>query len=69
MTLVVASNHGYDAIACDTPLEVIRTLVNDGDLVAYAIVPPDASWSAGLIEFLEDEYPHVGRISDRAAAA
>ncbi len=62
MTLVVAKADGCDTFACDTPLDVIHTLVALGDRVTHAFLP-DSGWSEGLREFLEDEYPHVERLS------
>ena len=62
LLLELAHANGYDAFACETPLDAIDTLVEIGDRVACAIVSTSARWADGLGEFLADEYPHVERI-------
>ncbi len=61
--LELAHLNGYGAFACSTPLDVIDTLVDFGDQVSCAILDDSAGWSAGLPEFLADEYPHIERIA------
>ena len=60
--LEMAHENGFDAFACETPLDTIDTLVELGDRVACAIVSSATKWADGLGEFLADEYPHVERI-------
>lgn len=62
LLLELAHRSGYEAFACDTPLDVVDTLVELGERVACAIVSATATWGEGLGEFLADEYPHVERI-------
>jgi hypothetical protein len=60
--LELAHASGYDAFACETPLDAIHTLVEVGDRVACAIVSSAARWADGLGEFIASEYPQVERI-------
>jgi hypothetical protein len=58
--------NGYDAYACETPLDAIDTLVQLGDRVACAFVSAAVRWTDGFGEFLRDQYPHVERILIRS---
>ena len=60
--LELAHAHGFDAFACETPLDVIHTLVEIEDRIACAIVSVSATWGEGLGEFLADEYPQIERV-------
>ena len=60
--LELAHVNGYDAFACQTPLDAIDTLVQVGDRVACAIVCASVGWADALAEFLADEYPDIERI-------
>ena len=62
LLLELAYENGYDAFACETPLDAVDTLVELGERVACAIVSSSAKWAEGLGDFLADEYPHVERI-------
>lgn len=62
LLLELAYSSGYDAFACETPLDAIDTLVEIGDRIACAIVSSASRWADGLGEFIADEYPHVERI-------
>lgn len=62
MLLEIAHINGFDAFACETPLDVIDTLIEIGDRVACAIVSSTAPWGAGLGDFLADEYPTIQRV-------
>jgi hypothetical protein len=60
--LELAHVNGLDAFACETPLDVIQTLLDLGQRVACAVVAASVDWGQGLAEFLADEYPHVDRV-------
>ena len=60
--LELAHANGYDAFACETPLDTIEMLIEVGNRVACAIVSSSARWADGLGEFLADEYPQIERI-------
>ena len=60
--LELAHMNGLDAFACETPLDVIQTLLGLGHRVACAVVAASVEWGNGLAEFLADEYPHVDRV-------
>ena len=62
LLLELAHMNGLDAFACETPLDVIQTLVGLGPRVACAVVAASVDWGNGLAEFLADEYPHVDRV-------
>lgn len=60
--LELAEVNGLDAFACETPLDVIRTLIDIGDRIACAVVSSTTEWGEGLAEFLADEYPSIDRV-------
>jgi hypothetical protein len=60
--LELADSNGFDAFACETPLDVVDTLVQIGHRVVCAVVASSIAWGEGLAEFIADEYPHVRRI-------
>lgn len=62
MLLEIAHINGFDAFACETPLDVIDTLIEIGDRVACAVVSSTTEWGAGLADFLADEYPSIQRV-------
>ena len=62
MLLELAHINGFDAFACETPLDVIDSLVQIGDRVACAVVSSKTDWGQGLGDFLADEYPAIQRV-------
>lgn len=60
--LEIAHINGLDAFACETPLDVIDTLIEISDRIACAVVSSSTSWGAGLGDFLADEYPTIQRV-------
>ena len=60
--LELAHVNGLDAFACETPLDVVQTLLDVGDRVACTVVASSVDWGEGLAEFLADEYPEVDRV-------
>ena len=62
MLLEIAAINGFDAFACETPLDVVDTLIEIGDRVACAVVSSSTQWGNGLAEFLADEYPSIQRV-------
>ena len=62
MLLELAAINGFDAFACETPLDVIDTLIDVHDRVACAVVSSKTAWGAGLGDFLADEYPAIQRV-------
>jgi hypothetical protein len=55
-------DYGYDAVAPETPLAVIQTLLSSGGQIGVVIISPDARWAHGFREFLADEYPEIDRL-------
>ncbi|MBV8761112.1 MAG: hypothetical protein JO257_27700 [Deltaproteobacteria bacterium] len=62
MLLELAHINGFDAFACETPLDVIDTLIEIHDRIACAVVSSQTPWGAGLGDFLADEYPTIQRV-------
>jgi hypothetical protein len=62
MLLDIAHINGFDAFACETPLDVIDTLIDIADRIACAVVSSKTQWGAGLGDFLADEYPTIQRV-------
>jgi len=53
---------GYEVPVTRTPLEVVQMLVTDGDRIDTVLICPDVHWAEGFPEFIEAEYPEVGRV-------
>ena len=54
--------YGYDVRVTRTPLEVVQVLESARERIETVLISPDAHWGQGFHEFIEDEYPEVGRV-------
>jgi len=54
---------GYEPIVSTTPLQTVRSLLESGDRIGFALISSDLppSWIMGICEYLADEYPAIRR--------
>jgi hypothetical protein len=51
--------NGYEAHACNTPLDVIQILERHGGRIGYAVLSPGAPRALEIRELIADEYPSI----------